>query len=86
MHIVGVPEWTIAIVQAMSNDARSKIRVNDSSSDEFDVKSGVHQGLVLSPLPFNTVMEALSREFETSCSWEPLYADDLVLIAETFVC
>ena len=28
-------------------------------------------------------MEALSREFFTSCPWEVLYADDLVLIAET---
>ena len=28
-------------------------------------------------------MEALSREFHTSCPWDPLYADDLELIAET---
>ena len=27
-------------------------------------------------------MEALSRKFHTSCYWELLYADDLVLIAE----
>ena len=29
------------------------------------------------------VSEALSREFRESCPWKLLYADDLVLIAET---
>ena len=28
-------------------------------------------------------MEALSREFRNGCPWELLYADDLVLTAET---
>ena len=31
---------------------------------------------------FIIVLGALSREFRTSCPWELLYADDLVLIAE----
>ena len=29
------------------------------------------------------VMEALSREFRVALPWELLYADDLVVIAET---
>jgi len=44
---------------------------------------GVHQGLVLSPLLFTIVLEALSREFRVGLPWKLLYADDLVLIAET---
>ena len=32
---------------------------------------------------FIIVSEALSREFRASCPWKLLYADDLVLIAET---
>ena len=28
-------------------------------------------------------MEALSREFRTGCPWELLYADDLVIVAES---
>ena len=29
------------------------------------------------------VMEALSRELNVGCPWKLLYADDLVLVAET---
>ena len=69
--MVGVPEQ-IVIVQAMCNGAKSKVRVNGSYSDEFEVKVGVHQGSVLSPLLFNIALEALSREFHLSCPWELL--------------
>ena len=52
-------------------------------SEEFEVKVGVHQGSVLSPLLFIIVLEALSREFCSGVPWEDLYADDLVIIAES---
>ena len=83
MSVVGVPEWIVVIVQAMYSGAKSKVRVNGSYSDEFEVKVGVHQGSALSQLLFIIVLEALSGEFCSSYPWELLYADDLVLIAET---
>ena len=43
----------------------------------------MHQGSVLSPLLFIIVLEALSREFREGLPMELLYADDLVLVAET---
>ena len=43
----------------------------------------MQQGLVLNSLLFIKVLEALSREFRTSCPWEYFYADDLVLIGGT---
>ncbi|MCP3898362.1 MAG: hypothetical protein GY707_01360, partial [Desulfobacteraceae bacterium] len=39
---------------------------------------------IISPLLFILVLEALSREFRTGVPWELLYADDLVIIAETY--
>ena len=39
------------------------VRVGEGYSEEFEVKVGVHQGSVLSPLLFIIVLEALSREF-----------------------
>ena len=79
MRKLGVEEWIVRFVQAMYNNTRSRVRVNNPYSDEFEVKVGVHQGSVLSPLLFIIVLEALSREFRTGTPWD----DDLVISAET---
>ena len=68
----------------MYSNARSRVGVGEGYSEEFEVKVGVHQGSVLSPLLFIIVLEALSREFRSGVPWEDLYADDLVIIAESF--
>ena len=43
----------------------------------------MHQGSALSLLLLVIVIEAISREFGVALPWELLYADDLVVIAET---
>ena len=64
----------------MYANARSCVRVGERYSEEFEMKVGVHQVSVLSPLLFIIVLEALSHEFR---SGEDLYADDLVIITES---
>ena len=71
------------LVQGMYANARSRVRVGEGYSEEFEVKVGVHQGSVLSPLLFIIMLEALSREFRSGVPWEDLYADDLFIIAES---
>ena len=83
MRTLGIEEWIVRVTQAMYKHASSAVRVNNTYSEEFEVKVGVHQGSVLSPLLFITVMEALSREFRHGCPWELLYADDLVILADS---
>ena len=56
---LGVEEWLVLVVESMYENARSCVRVNSSFSDVFDVKVGVHQGSVLSPLLFIMVFGAL---------------------------
>ena len=80
---LGVEEWIVRLVQGMYANARSRVRVGEGFSKEFEVKVGVHQGSVLSPLLFIIVLEALSREFRAGVPWEDLYADDLVIIADS---
>ena len=80
---LGVEEWIVRLVQGMYTNARSRVRVGDGYSQEFEVKVGVHQGSVLSPLLFICVLEALSCEFRSGVPWEDLYADDLVIIADS---
>ena len=71
------------LVQGTYANARSRVRVGEGFSKEFEVKVGVHQGSVLSLLLFIIVLEALSREFRAGVPWEDLYADDLVIIADS---
>ena len=51
--------------QGMYANARSRIRVGEGYSEEFEVKVGVHQRSALSPLLFFIVLEALSPEFRS---------------------
>ena len=44
------------------------------------MKVGLHQGSVLSPLLFASVMDGVSSEASSGLSSELLYADDLVLM------
>ena len=44
---------------------------------------GVHQGSALSRLLLIIVLEAVSREFHTGCPWELLYAEYLMIVAES---
>ena len=70
-------------VQGMYENVWSRVRVGEGISDEFEVRVGVHQGSVLNPLLFIIVLEALSQEFRVGVPWGDLYADDLVIIADT---
>ena len=76
-------EWIVSVIKAMYEDPTTTVRVNGRESKAFSVRVGVHQGSVLSPLLFIIVLEALSREFREGLPMELVYADDLVLVAET---
>jgi len=67
----------------MYDSAAPAIKVHGGLSIEFPVKMGVHQGSLLSPLLFIIVTEAMTQEFKVGLPWELLYADDLVLLAES---
>ena len=83
MRKLGIDQWLVRLVQSIYTDARSRVRAGNGYSKEFGVAVSVHQGSVLSPLLFIIVLEALSREFRTGCPWELLYADDLMISAES---
>jgi len=65
---------------AMYEGAETAVRTGDGITYWFKVLVGLHQGSVLSPLLFITVMEVISREIRGGLPWELLYADDSVLI------
>ena len=80
---LNVDECPIENIMAMYAFSDSAVRVNNTVGNKFNVKVGIHQGSVLSNLLFVMVLEVLSRGFRIGLSWEMLYADDLVIIAES---
>ena len=46
------------------------VRTKQGYSTEFEVKVGVHQGSVLSPLLFVAVMEVVARGVKEGLPWE----------------
>ena len=50
---------------------------------DYGIEVGVHQGSVLSPLLFIVVMEEATKECRVGNPCKLLYADDLVLMAES---
>ena len=59
------------------------MRVNGQYSEEFVVGVCVHQGSVLSPLPFILVLEVLLRQLRTGVPWKLLYDDDLIVMTDS---
>ena len=76
-------EWLVKAVMAMYEGAQTVVRTTEGDSKAFSVKVGLHQGSVLNPLLFVIVMEMISRELRAGLSLELLYADDLILMAES---
>ena len=66
-------------VMTMYEGAQTIVRTVEGDSKVFNVKVGLHQRSVLSPLLFVIVMEMISRELRAGLPLELLYADDLIL-------
>lgn len=77
---------------SLYKDVKSCVRINGLSTDFFDVKCGLKQGCLLSPLLFNIYINDLVHEMkhldigvdidgEKVCIL--LYADDVILIADS---
>ena len=63
-----------------------KIFATDNGGREtetFEVSVELHQGSALSPFLFVMVMDVLSEEIRNKELWELLYADDLVITADS---
>ncbi|VDM76414.1 unnamed protein product [Strongylus vulgaris] len=76
-----VPEIYIQWIKMIYHGATSHVQGAAGQSKLSRIKTGVHQGSVLSPLLL-TVMDAATEGLKRQPSWGPLYADDVVLMAE----
>jgi hypothetical protein len=79
----GVNERLVRAVMQLYEGASTMVKVGNGMSDAFSVGVGVHQGSVLSPLLFAIVMDVVCGDVMEGLLFEILYADDLVLMADS---
>ena len=76
-------EWLICTVMMLYTEACTVVRTDAGLIETFEVKVGLHQGSVLSPLLFSAVMDVISSEKRSGLPSDLLYTDDLVLMTPT---
>ena len=62
--------YEVKCIMALYEDARTKVMCGSGFSESFSVGVGVHQGSVLSPLLFATVIDVLSETVKKDALWE----------------
>ena len=79
----GIPEVLVTAVMSLYKGARTKMKVGTHLSEVLEVNVDVHQESVLSPLLFAIVVDVVTNEIKEGMLQEILYANDLVLTAES---
>ena len=70
---MGVPEAEVRMVEGTYEKTTARVVVGEGASEEFEVKIGLRQGSVLSPLLFIAVLDLISSK--------TVVKDDLALVA-----
>ena len=83
IQFYGVDEWLICTVMILYTEACTVVRTEAGLGESFEVKVGLPQGSVLSPLLFAAIMDVVSSEARSGLPSELLYADDLVIMTPT---
>jgi len=79
----GVQEKYVRMIQECYKDVTTIVRSTVGMTEHFKVKVGLHQGSALSPLLFNIVFDVITENVREEPPWCVLYADDIVLVAES---
>ena len=82
MRKKGLSEVIVRAVMSLYDGAKTRVRVGSAYSEEFEVKVGVHQGSVLSPLLFAIVVDVITENARRGVINELLYTDNLVIMSE----
>uniref|UniRef100_A0A914V3Q0 Reverse transcriptase domain-containing protein n=1 Tax=Plectus sambesii TaxID=2011161 RepID=A0A914V3Q0_9BILA len=92
LQIEGVPAKIVRLLQNLYESSNSQVHIQGELSNTFPVCTGVQLGCVLSPLLFNTVVDAVMRKvFDTRQGIQYgedqyindlMYADDSAILAE----
>ena len=68
----GVPEVMVRAVMSQYEGAKTRVRVGQELPEEFEVKVGMHQGSLLSPLVFAIVIDVVMESVRSGSMSEML--------------
>ena len=79
---MGVPKTEVRMVEGTYEKTTARVVVGEGASEEFEVKNGLRQGSVPSPLLFIAILDLISSKTVVKDAMKKLlYADDLALVA-----
>ncbi|XP_071697222.1 G-type lectin S-receptor-like serine/threonine-protein kinase At4g27290 [Rutidosis leptorrhynchoides] len=67
----------------MYEGAKSCVRTPVENTEYFPIEVGLHQGSALSPFLFALILDELSRGIQENIPWSLIFADDIVLVADS---
>ena len=79
---MGASEAEVRMVEGKYKETTARVLVGAGASEELDVKIGLRQGSVLSPLVFIAVLDLISRKtvMKIDAMRKLLYVDDMALV------
>ena len=78
-------EKYVKMIGETYRNVMTSVRSTVGTTNGFQVKVGLHQGSTLSPFLFNIAMDVLTEDMREELPCCLLYADDIVLVAESKV-
>ncbi|GKD69888.1 retrovirus-related pol polyprotein LINE-1, partial [Tanacetum coccineum] len=79
----GTPRRYLRVIKDMYEGVKTRVRTIMGSIKFFQVEVGLHQDSAISLYCFTLIMDELSRGIQESIPWCMIFADDIVLIAES---
>ena len=86
---LGIPLKYIRLIRATLEGTKAMVRVNNGTTESFEIQTGVRQGDALSTLLFNLVIEAICRKLgikgliNYNAAQICAYADDIVITSKS---
>ncbi|GKD38477.1 retrovirus-related pol polyprotein LINE-1 [Tanacetum coccineum] len=79
----GTPRRYSRVIKDMYEGVKTRVRTTMGSTEFFQVEVGLHQGSAISPYLFTLILDEISQGIQESIPWCMIFADDIVLIAES---